>query len=176
MNDVFSPAQCVGYVAFALGLTAFLQRQDRRLKLFSGFQTLAYAGHFFLLGNPGAALSSLLSSVRSFAALRTRSLWLVAGIVGLNLSLASLVVKSASGWIPVVGACLGSYAVLRLQGLAMRLVLFVCTLLWLSNNLLCGSIGGTALETFIGVANLTTMTRMLRDRRACAAPARSVAG
>jgi hypothetical protein len=30
--DWFSPAQCVGYVAFVLGVTAFLQKDDRRFK------------------------------------------------------------------------------------------------------------------------------------------------
>lgn len=166
MTDIFSPAQCVGYVAFVLGVTAFLQRQDRRLKLFSGFQTLAYAAHFFLLGNPAASVSSLLSSVRSFAALRTRSMALLLLIIGLNLIVGLLVVHAPLGWLPVIGACVGSYSVLRLHGLPMRVMLLVATALWLSNNILSGSIGGTALEAFIGIANITTMVRMLRTRQA----------
>jgi hypothetical protein len=169
MTDIFSPAQCVGYAAFVLGVTAFLQRRDKRLKLFSGFQTLAYAVHFFLLGNVPASSSSLLSSVRSFAALRYRSMWLVATIVGLNLLIGCFVVRSPLGWLPVIGACIGTYSVLRLQGLPMRMMLFTGTVLWLTNNILSGSIGGTALETFIGIANIATMTRMLRERRAAVA-------
>jgi hypothetical protein len=166
MTAIFSPAQCVGYVAFVLGVTAFLQRHDRRLKWFSGCQTLAYALHFFLLGNPAAASSSLLSSMRSFIAIRYRSMWLVVVIITLNVAIGAAVVRTPFGWLPVIGACIGTYSVLRLQGLTMRMMLFVGTILWLTNNILSGSIGGTGLEAFIGVANLSTMARMLRERRA----------
>jgi len=36
------------------------------------------------------------------------------------------------------------------------------TALWIANNLIVGSIGGTALEVVIAVINLATITRMLR--------------
>lgn len=31
--DWFSPAQCVGYAAFALGVGSFMQKDDRRFKI-----------------------------------------------------------------------------------------------------------------------------------------------
>jgi hypothetical protein len=31
--DWFAPAQCVGYIAFVLGVASFTQHDDRRLKL-----------------------------------------------------------------------------------------------------------------------------------------------
>jgi hypothetical protein len=46
----------------------------------------------------------------------------------------------------------------------MRLLLLMCTLLWLANNILSGSIGGTLLECVIATANITTMIRLLRSR------------
>jgi hypothetical protein len=48
---LFSPAQLVGYIALALGITAFLQKSDDRLKFFNATQGLFYALHFILLGN-----------------------------------------------------------------------------------------------------------------------------
>jgi len=144
--DFLSPAQCVGYLALVLGVSAFLQRQDHRLKGLNACQSLAYALHFFLLGNAAAAGSSLLSSFRSFAALRTRSMWLAATMIGLNLLIACWLVHSPWGLLPVLAACLGTYAMFRLTGLPLRLTLLLATALWFTNNLHSGSIGGTLLE------------------------------
>lgn len=38
--DLFSPAQAAGYVAFVLGVTAFLRRSDRLLKFFKAERTI----------------------------------------------------------------------------------------------------------------------------------------
>jgi hypothetical protein len=46
----------------------------------------------------------------------------------------------------------------------MRLVLLMSTFLWLANNILSGSIGGTALEATIATVNVVTMTRLLIAR------------
>lgn len=46
----------------------------------------------------------------------------------------------------------------------MRGVLLLSTLLWLANNFLAGSVGGTLLELVIGAANGSTCYRILRDR------------
>jgi len=48
----------------------------------------------------------------------------------------------------------------------MRLLMMCGTALWIANNVIVGSIGGTALEVVIAVINLTTIVRMLRSRPA----------
>lgn len=158
----FSPAQCVGYLAFVLGVAAFLQKSDRRLKLLNSIQGLAYAAHFFLLGNIPASSSSLISGVRSFLAVKYRSPWLAGLIVAVNLAVGVAVVRSGVGWIPVIASCAATLAVITMQGIPMRLVLLACTFMWLTNNILSHSIGGTMLESVIAVVNVTTMIRMLR--------------
>lgn len=157
----FSPAQCVGYIAFILGVTAFLQKNDRRLKGFNAIQGIAYAVHFLLLGSFPASASSLISAVRSFLALRTRSLWVAALVIGVNVAAGAVLVRSAAGWLTVIASCLATLAVFLLQGIPMRLVLLACTFLWLINNILCGSIGGTMLESTIAIINISTMIRLL---------------
>jgi hypothetical protein len=158
----FSPAQCVGYLAFVLGVAAFLQKSDRRLKMLNSIQGLAYAAHFLLLGNIPASSSSLISGVRSFLAVKYRSPWLAWLIVAVNLAVGIAVVRSGVGWIPVVASCAATLAVFLIQGIPMRLVLLACTFMWLTNNILSHSIGGTMLESTIAVVNVTTMIRMLR--------------
>ena len=161
MPGYLSPAQCVGYLAFVLGVTAFLQKHDRRLKSFVAAEAFAYAVHFALLGNSPASASSVVSGVRCLLALKTRSLWLLAAVIIINAGLGVLLVSRPLGWLPVVASCLGAFAIFRLRGLPMRITLFLCTLMWLANNILSGSIGGTALECVIAVANLSTMARRL---------------
>jgi hypothetical protein len=161
MVQIFSPAQCVGYVAFVVGVTAFLQKSDRRLKFFNGSECLVYAIHFTLLGNLSAAASALISGTRSLSALKTRSPLLAVLFIALNLSLGRVFAKTAADWFPIVASCLATAAIFFMQGIRMRLLLLISTFFWLANNFVSGSIGGTALECVIATANIVTMVRML---------------
>jgi hypothetical protein len=160
--DAASPGQIAGYAAMALGVTAFLQKNDQRLKLFNAGQGLAYALHFFLLGNLPASSSSLISSGRSFLALRYRSARLAWAIVAVFLLAGAAFVRDLAGALPVAGACIATVALFTMEGVALRVVLLSGTAMWLVNNILSHSIGGTALELFIGFANISTIVRLSR--------------
>ena len=159
----FAPAQVAGYLALALGITAFLQRHDDRLKLFNATQGLVYALHFVLLGNLPACSSALLSSVRSFLALRYRSPLLGAVIVAANLALGATFATNKTGWLPVIASTIATIAIFTMRGIPFRCVLLASTLLWLANNILTGSIGGTVLELANALINITTMLRIGLD-------------
>ncbi|MRV72818.1 YgjV family protein [Duganella sp. FT92W] len=166
--DWFSPAQCVGYVAFVFGVGSFMQTDDRRFKLFMAAECLAYVIHFSLLGNPTAVASSSVSLLRSIVALRTRQPWVAAVFIATSIALGLTLARQPADWLPLVASCLGSYSLFRLQGIPMRLMMLCGTLLWVANNIVSGSIGGTALELVIAVVNLTTIARMVRRERAAA--------
>lgn len=157
----FSPAQLAGYVALVLGVSAFLQRDDRRLKLLIALECFVYVGHFLLLGRPPAASSAAVSGVRNLLSVWFRSAWLAAASVAANVAVALWLDTRGSGWIPVVGSCVGAVAVFTLQGIPMRLVLLSSTGLWLLNNVLARSIGGVVLEALIAAASVTTIARMV---------------
>jgi len=156
----FSLTQCVGYVALVLGVAAFLQKADRRLKLLIAAECVAYAVHFGMLANIPASLSASITCLRSLLSLRTRSRWVAALFIGINIAIGAAFAKTAVGWFPVIASCLGTLAFFMLEGIPMRLVLLVCTLLWLANNILSRSIGGTVLETTIALANISTLIRL----------------
>jgi hypothetical protein len=166
----FSPAQCVGYVAFVLGVSAFLQKNDRKLKTLNASESLAYAVHFTLLGNPSAAACSLLACIRSFLSLKTRSPFLAGIIIAINLGLGFWLAKSSAGWLPVIGACFATVAIFFMRGVRMRLLLLASTFLWLANNIISGSIGGTLLELTIATVNSVTILQILRMRAHINAP------
>lgn len=172
--DWFSPAQLFGYLAFVLGVGCFLQTDDRRFKWFMTGECVAYVAHFALLGNPTAVASSLLSMLRSVLSLHTRSKWVAVGVVAANVGFGLAIASQPSDWLPLAASCLGTIALFTLQGVPMRLLMLCGTGLWIANNLIAGSIGGTALEVVVAVVNLTTIARMVRDgRRAVVSGSRS---
>ena len=168
MSAWYSPAQLFGYVAFVLGVGCFLQTDDRRFKWFMTGECLAYVVHFALLGNPTAVASSLLSMLRSVLSLHTRSKWVAVGVVAANVGFGLAMAGKASDWLPLTASCLGTIALFTLDGVPMRLLMLCGTGLWIANNVIAGSIGGTALEGVVAAVNLTTIARMVRDGRRAA--------
>jgi hypothetical protein len=164
-TDWFSPAQLFGYVAFVLGVGCFLQIDDRRFKWFMTGECLAYVVHFALLGNPTAVASSLISMTRSLLSLRTRSKWVAVVVVAANVGFGLAIATKPSDWLPLTASCLGTIALFTLQGIPMRLLMLCGTGLWIANNLIAGSIGGTALEVVVAAVNLVTIARMAREAR-----------
>lgn len=160
----FSPAQLPGYAAFAFGIACFAQTDDRRFKLFMAAECAAYIVHFWLLAQPTAVASTTVSLLRSLASLKARRP--AVGIFFIALS-AALGFWLMQGWLtllPIAASCIGSFALFFLDGLRMRALMLVGTLLWLANNLLVGSIGGTALEAVLAATNAHTIWRLSRHR------------
>lgn len=164
VSALLSPAQLTGYLAFVLGVLSFLQKDDRKLKATVGLQALTYALHFTLLGVYAAAVASLVTVTRAFVSLRTRSPYVAVGLLCVTFVLGLFFAKTPLGWLPIVASSCGTVAFFFFEGIAMRGVLLLSTLCWLTNNFLAGSIGGTLLELFIGAANGSTCYRLLRDR------------
>lgn len=165
MLEFLSLAQIIGYLAFVLGVGSFLQMSDRHFKLWMTAECIAYAVHFYLLGNPTAVASTLVSASRSIISMYTRSLWLAWMIVLVNIGFGILFVKQPADALPLIASSIATLGLFRLQGIRMRFVLLCGTLLWLANNLIAGSIGGTALEAVVAAVNLSTMVRMYRESR-----------
>lgn len=165
LSQLLSQAQIAGYGAFALGITAFLQRDDRRLKHFLVAECAAYVAHFLLLHNPPAAGSAGISGIRTWLSLRFRSKRLAVFFTAVYLIMGAALIDTPTGWIPVAGACCATWGILCMQGIRMRFMVLASTALWLVNNILSHSIGGTVLEAFIAAANLTTITRILVDSK-----------
>ncbi|HEX6277739.1 MAG TPA: YgjV family protein [Polyangiaceae bacterium] len=164
-HGLFSPAQLAGYVAFAIGIYSFSRKDDRKLRATMGAQAFSYAVHFLLLGSLAAAAASLVTSVRAVLSLYTRSAYVAAVIVSVNVALGFVTASSVVGWLPVLASCAGTVAFFFFDGVALRVILLFATACWLANNLILGSIGGTLLELFLGAVNLRTTYRLWLDQR-----------
>lgn len=164
-----APSQWPGYAAFAFGLACFAQTDDLRFKVLMALECAAYALHFAMLGEHTAMASALLSLGRSLAAIRFRR-------PAVGLLFMALNVAAAVGWyagplslLPTAASIIGTAALFFLKGVAMRVLMLCGTALWLVNNLLVGSVGGSALEACLLAANAMTIWRLLRGARASTA-------
>jgi hypothetical protein len=162
--QLFSLVQCLGYVACALGVAAFLQKSDARLKGLLAVESFVYTVHFWLLGDNPAAFIAFLSGIRSGLAIKTQSRMLGIVFLAVNLIMGVPMVHHWLAILPILGGVLGTVAMFFLQGLPMRLVLLTSTGCWLANNIAVGSIGGMVLESFNALANGFTIVRFVAAR------------
>ncbi len=153
-------AQWLGFLSFALGISTFYQKDDRKLKLVMLIFNLNHTIHYFLLGSLVSALSALLSFCRTATAIRTSSKYATIFFVIAGVVLGARVVESWLDLLPIVGTTIGTIAVFSLQGIRMRLAFLVGGICWLINNIIVGSIGGTLLEACLVSVNLLTIYRL----------------
>lgn len=172
MSSAFlSLPQLFGYAAFACGLITFTRKRDLNFRLWLTVQNLFYCIHFALLGNPAASAGMVLSAARNLISLRTKSIWAAALLLVLNLGVACLTVRLWWHLLPLLGIAVATIAMFRLDGMRLRIGMLIATLLWIANNILSGSIGGTAMECSIALVNGFTIVKMWLADRPCS-PAR----
>lgn len=154
-----------GHAALIVGMVTFSRKRDTHFKGWLIGQNLLYAIHFFLMGNLAAMVGSTLSSTRTLLSLYTRSMVVVAVLLVVNVLLGFWVVKAVWNVIPLTATAIATIAMFRLHGLKLRYVMLLCTFLWLINNILTGSIGGTAMESMIAVMSGITIFRLHREKK-----------
>jgi hypothetical protein len=165
-HDPFSLPQLFGYASLMLGMVTFSRKHDGHFKLWLTVQNVLYGVHFFLMGNPAAVASMGLSVARNLLSLRTRALWVALLLLVANLLLGFFVVKSAWNVLPLLAVAIATLSMFRLDGLRLRYGMLLATLLWLANNILTGSIGGTVMECVVAIVSCVTIFRLRRDARA----------
>jgi hypothetical protein len=162
--EYFSLAQLAGYLVLILGIIAYLQRVDWKLKLVDASQNFAYVVHFLLLGDSGAATSAAVACTCSLVSIKIRSMTLALIFIAVNIALGLVFFHQWYELLSVLATCFTTWAMFMMSGIRMRLTILCATLLWLANNILCGSIGGTLMEVFIGTANVVTITKLCIER------------
>lgn len=156
------PAQWPGWLAFVFGVACFAQTDERRFRWFMAAECLCYALHFALLGQPAAAASTLVSLARALASLRWQNAQLAWLFIAVNAVFAAVLYRGWLSLLPLAASICGTWALFRLQGLAMRGLMLCGTLIWVLHNALAGSVGGTLLELVVAAVNLRTMWRLQR--------------
>lgn len=146
-------AQGVGIIAFLIGITTFINRDERRFK----FQLAIYSGviglHFFLMGAIPAGASAELNVIRTVISVYTRRLWVMFLFIALTLIIGIGKLQHAMEILPVIGTVASTWALFRCKGLTVRCVMWCSTACWVIHNFWLGSIGGTLIEGSFLVMN-----------------------
>ncbi len=158
-------AQAVGLLSFVLGMLCFYQKDDRRLKILMVIMNINHAFHFYLLGAITATVSALLSVVRTGLSLKTGSPAVAVVFIAITLGWGIWLADSWKDMFPILGSCVGTYAVFCLKGIAMRIGFLIGALCWLTNNILVGSIGTTLLEITLIAVNLNTIRKLWKHQK-----------
>lgn len=157
-------AQSIGFMALVVGISAFLHRDDQKLRYYLTVFTFLMAIHFFMLGLWTAAILALLGSARNYVSSLTNSVW----VMVLFLFTAWVIaIPNSSEWVhilPVLGVSFGTWALFKEKGLRLRFFMSLGTLCWLSHNHLVGSIGGVFIESLFLIINGRTMVKLLKEQ------------
>ena len=147
-------AQIIGFIAFALGITAFLQKDDKKLRLVMMAQALTLCVHFIMLGRHTGAAAVFITGVRNGVS-----------VFGWAKKVAPLFFISVLGFgwytydspvdtLPILAGIIGTTAFFYLSGIRMRLTLVMASSMWLIHNILVGSIGPALMEGFMMCAGV----------------------
>lgn len=158
-------AQLLGFASFAIGMYAFFQKDDKKLKIIMFIFSLNHTLHYLLLGSMVSALSALLSALRTGLSIYISSKWLAFTFILFGLISGIYLADSIWDLWAMLGMCIGTYSFFVLKGIQMRVGFLIGAICWLINNILVGSIGGTFLEATLISVNITTIIRLLRDKR-----------
>ncbi|QCT18591.1 YgjV family protein [Jejubacter calystegiae] len=158
-------AQGVGIIAFIIGITTFINRDERRFKKQLSCYSAVIACHFVLMGAWPAGMSAGLNALRTLITLRTRSLWVMAAFIALTLTLGLAKLQHPMELLPIVGTTVSTWALFRWHGLGMRCIIWCSTVCWVAHNFWLGSIGGTLIEASFLVMNGLNIIRFRRMQR-----------
>jgi hypothetical protein len=158
-------AQTLGFVSYALGIYAFYQRDDKKLKVIMMIFSFNHLLHYLLLGSIVSALSALLSAVRTATAIYVSSARIAALFIIVGLSSGIYLADNIWQLWSILGMSIGTYSVFLLKGIPMRIGFLIGAMCWLTNNILVGSIGGSLLEATLITVNLITIGRLLREQQ-----------
>ena len=157
--------QILGFVSFALGMYAFYQKDDKKLKVLMFLFGISHTIHFIFLGSLVSTLSAALSTVRTGVAIYVSSIRLALLFIFLGLMSAFYLANDLWALWAMLGMCFGTYSVFVLKGIPMRIGFLLGATCWLINNISVGSIGGSLLEATLISINLITIIRLLSDQR-----------
>lgn len=158
-------AQLLGLLACAIGATAFLQRQDTKLRLHLTLNGALLALHFMMLGATVAAINCLLCAIRTWVSGYHRTLGIMLLFILLAWGLVLPQLAHPIQLLTLIGTTLSTYGLFRLEGVSLRWCMLASSLCWVIHNIWAGSMGGILLEGIFLVINGYTIFSLYRSPR-----------
>ncbi len=165
VGTLFGPLQLIGYLACAIGFTAFFTVCQRRFLLIGATSAVLWTLHYHLLGERMAAALSAISGGRNTIATRVHALpgalraGLTVALCAVVIALACWTAKGPLTVLPTFAACLTTTATFWLAGRAFRCAYLISDSCWLVFGALAGSTAGCVAASIALTLNLWTLRR-----------------
>lgn len=118
------------------------------------------ATHFLMLEQWAGALMAFVGSLRNYASSRTNNQKVMYGFIIITWALAIPNIQELIHLLPVIATTFGTFAVFRMKGIKLRLLMSMGTICWLVHNYLVFSIGGVLVESLFLIINTRTMLKL----------------
>lgn len=171
MHDLLSLPQIAGYLAAGVSLAIALSKRDHVLRYGSAFAFVAWAWHFWLLGDSTTAALALLVALRQVISALV-SEWsahhrfAIAGAFALLFTAATAL--TWRGWwslLPWVSAMNATFATMLLAGWRMRRQMLVTEVAVAANGIMAGSVMASVLPVIGVCLSVVTILRLRADER-----------
>ena len=157
-------AQTIGMVTFFIGATAFLHSDGRRFRLHLMLFQMVLCSHFVMMGALVAAFGCGISAIRSYASTKTQSTSVMLFFIIMLWVMGLPQLENHYELLTLLGSSVATYALFKIQGINMRLLVMFNSFCWFINNFLLGSVGGALMELTFIILNSVTILRMFSSR------------
>lgn len=165
ISPIWYLAQSVGFAAFCLGIIAMLQSNDRRLKLFLAVQSATLGLHYHLLGAQSGVAIVLVNCLRNIISAYTSAKSLSWLFIAAFVASGIWGYRAPTDILPTAASVISTYMFFNSGGIPLRLTLMFCSSLFLTYNIVHGSIGPSIMEFLMICANGHTAWRLHRQRQ-----------
>lgn len=154
--------QSIGIIAFIIGVTVFLHRDEKKFKGQLAVYSTLIGVHFFMMGANAAGCSALLNTTRTVVSMYSRNTMFMAVFIALTLIFGLYNLKHPIELLPIIGTIISTWAFFKTRGLQTRYVVWSASACWAIHNIWIGSIGGSLIECCFVLMNAITIVRFRR--------------
>ncbi len=160
LDVIFLFSQLLALAAFLLGGLSFQLKERRLVLLCWSASALANSAHFICLGLTTPAVITAITGSRFLLASRSSSRAMYYFFIIASLAAGYLTYERPLNLIPTASSLIGTTAVFFASNVWMRILLGICSILWLAHNWIAGSPVAVAMEAVFLTSNLVGFLRL----------------
>ncbi len=158
--------QIIGFIWFGLSVIAFLNKDDKKIKIIHSISLSFWWIHFFMIWLYTAVAVDLIWMIRNFLSVKYKwNIKILFLLIIMYILFGFLTFKNIYSFLPVISWIFASFAFFKLHWIKMRLILLSCSFAWLIYNLLWYSIWWIITEIFLEISLIITISRLFLDRK-----------
>jgi len=162
------------YLAIAavfFGILGYLNKNDDRLKYILFAQAAVLSAHYYLEGSMTAAIITLaIAPLNLLSAFKpTKGYYPLFALTLLGAGM--LGYESARDVFPIAAVCISLYALYNLEGVKMRSILMLCSMMWIIHDVAYDLQIILFMDLMILILNIFGTIRLVRDDKSGSAPA-----